>query len=152
MIGHESSGGTEPGADEANPPTPRSIEHGHDPNRPAPHHRSAGTRSSRPPARTRRGQDRPLPSPSVPPSATARHPARPPRLERGVAHPSVPRHTDGAHEQDQPAETPHRRSATSMTNPHQVVVIQKDGQQPSTQTAPASITCTSASPTTRGAR
>ncbi|WP_328586083.1 oxygenase MpaB family protein [Mycobacteroides immunogenum] len=26
----------------------------------------------------------------------------PPRLQRGAAHPSVPRHTDGAHEQDQP--------------------------------------------------
>ncbi|EUA35835.1 helicase conserved C-terminal domain protein [Mycobacterium xenopi 3993] len=35
---------------------------------------------------------------------TARHPASPPRLQRGVAHPPVPRHTDGAHEQDQPRE------------------------------------------------
>jgi len=38
----------------------------------------------------------------VPPSTTARHLASPPRLQRGAAHPSVPRHTDGAHEQDQP--------------------------------------------------
>ena len=29
-------------------------------------------------------------------------PPSPPRLQRGAAHPSVPRHTDGAHEQDQP--------------------------------------------------
>ena len=63
--------------------------------------RRAGDRH-RPPAGTRRGQDQPLPSPSVPPSTTARHPASRPRLQRGAAHPSVPRHTDGAHEQDQP--------------------------------------------------
>ena len=49
---------------------------------------------------TQTGQ--PLPSPSVPPSTTARHPASQPRLQRGAAHPSVPRHTDGAHQQEQP--------------------------------------------------
>lgn len=37
----------------------------------------------------------------MPPSTTARHPAVPPKTQLGVAHPSVPRHTDGAHEQDQ---------------------------------------------------
>src|SRR4029077_14871259 len=72
------------------------------PSRPAHRPHTSGSRSHRPPAGTRRGKGQPLPSPSVPPSTTARHPASRPRLQRGAAHPSVPRHTDGAHEQDQP--------------------------------------------------
>ncbi|EUA32713.1 hypothetical protein I553_2312 [Mycobacterium xenopi 4042] len=60
---------------------------------------------------------------------TARHPASPPRLQRGVAHPPVPRHTDGAHEQDQPANKPTTTSANSMTNKTAVVVTRRDGQQ-----------------------
>ncbi|EUA42308.1 hypothetical protein I553_6168 [Mycobacterium xenopi 4042] len=59
---------------------------------------------------------------------TARHPASPPRLQRGVAHPPVPRHTDGAHEQDQPANKPTTTSANSMTNKTAVVVTRRDGQ------------------------
>ncbi len=89
-------------AAEPDRPTRRSFEHGHDPSHPA-HRRNRDTQSPQQPTWTRRGQDRPLPSPSVPPSTTARHPAVPPKTQRGVAHPSVPRHTDGAHEQDQPS-------------------------------------------------
>ena len=69
-------------------PAPRSSGLGHNPTRPA-RHRNADTHSPRQPTGTRRGQDRPLPSPSV-----------------ASAHPSVPRHTDGAHQQDQTRHDP----------------------------------------------
>ena len=65
--------------------------------------------------------------------------ASPPRLQRGAAHPSVPPHTDGAHQQAQPRPTTApATSASSMTNDHPVVVIQRDGQQPP-RTAPGSV-------------
>ena len=70
--------------------SPRSSGLGHNPTRPA-RHRNADTHSPRQPTGTRRGQDRPLPSPSV-----------------ASAHPSVPRHTDGAHQQDQTRHDPDR--------------------------------------------
>src|SRR5271165_2827271 len=97
-----STPGTAPVAAAPDHSVPRPAGPAHTPSRRAHRPGMSDIRSHRPPARTRRGQDRPLPSPSVPPSTTARHPASPPRLERGAAHPSVPRHTDGAHEQDQP--------------------------------------------------
>jgi hypothetical protein len=71
----------------------------------------------------------PLPSPSVPPSTTARHPARRPRLQR------VPRthqflvtltvHTNKIN----PATTPTATSAASMKNGHPPCSSSRDGQQ-----------------------
>jgi hypothetical protein len=52
------------------------------------------------------------------------------RLQRGFAHPSVPGHTYGAHEQDQPTATPTTTSPTSVTDTAPVVVIPRDAQQP----------------------
>ena len=84
-------------------------------------------------------QHQPLPSPSVPPSTTARHPASRPRLQRGAAHSSVPRHTDGAHEQDQPRHHTDRHIGSRNDECHPVVVIQRDGQHPEC-TTPSSST------------
>ncbi|EUA76225.1 hypothetical protein I553_9264 [Mycobacterium xenopi 4042] len=89
----------------------------------------SGIRSHRPPAATRRRQHQPLPSPSVPPSTNSAAPRKPAKTSAGVAHPPVPRHTDGAHEQDQPANKPTTTSANSMTNKTAVVVTRRDGQQ-----------------------
>ena len=49
----------------------------------------------------------------------------------GAAHSSVPRHTDGAHEQDQPRHHTDRHIGSRNDECHPVVVIQRDGQHPS---------------------
>jgi hypothetical protein len=115
-------------------------------------------RSPRQPAGTRRGQDRPLPSPSVPPSTLARHPAVPAKTRRGVAHPSVPRHIDGAHEQDQPhhradhhianlndghsprGRYPERRSTVRAVSPAAALTTLPDWLRPAASAAAASLT------------
>lgn len=111
--------------------SPRSAGPGHTPSRPTHRPGTSGSRSHQRPTGTRRGQHQPLPSPSVPPSTTARHPASRPRLQRGAAHSSVPRHTDGAHEQDQPRHHTDRHIGSRNDECHPVVVIQRDGQHPS---------------------
>lgn len=85
--------------------SPRSSGLGHNPTRPA-RHRNADTQSPR--------QLTGLDADKIdlyrhhrsPTCTTARHPQSRQRLERGVAHPSVPRHTDGAHQQDQTRHDP----------------------------------------------
>ena len=79
--------GNAPAAAAPDRPAQRSFAHGRDPTRPAPR-RNLGTQSPQQPTATRRGQDQPLPSPPVPPSTTARHPAVPAKTPRGVAHPT----------------------------------------------------------------
>ena len=95
--------GNAPAAAAPDQPAQQSFEHGRDPTRPAPH-RNQGTQSPQQPTATRRGQDQPLPSPPGPPSTTARHPAVPAKTPRVSRTQSVPRHTDGAREQDQPSD------------------------------------------------
>ena len=111
------------------PPSPSICRAGY-PSRPAHRPHTSGSRSPGPPAATRPGQGQPLPSPSVSPSTTARHP------QAGQDFSGVPRthqflvtltvHTDKI----KPATTPTATSAASMKKGHPVVVIQRDGQQP----------------------